>query len=99
MFDKETIKMELIEGSNSILKRYGEEYLVENVSVMNTKDNIIFLGSLKVFNELNVRKIEKDVENNFEDYGKITIRSSKVTSCCSMPYIHVTFHINIDGLL
>ncbi len=96
MFDKETIKMELIEGSNSILKRYDEEYRLENVSVMNTKDNIIFLGSLKVFNEMNVKKTEKDLENSFEDYGKITIRSSKVVPCCSLPYFHISFHIAID---
>ena len=33
------------------------------------------------------------------DENDIVKTISKVTSCCSMPYIHVTFHINIDGLL
>ena len=99
MFDKDVFKKELIEGSNIILKRYDENDIVKTISIMNTKDKVIFLGSLRVYNERNVRNIENALENSFEDYGKITIRSSKVTSCCSMPYIHVTFHINIDGLL
>ena len=99
MFDKDAIKKELIEGSNIILKRYDENDIVKTISIMNTKDKVIFLGSLRVYNERNVKNIENALENSFEDYGKITIRSSKVTSCCSMPYIHVTFHINIDGLL
>ena len=99
MFDKDVFKKELIEGSNIILKRYDENDIVKTISIMNTKDKVIFLGSLRVYNERKVRNIENALENSFEDYGKITIRSSKVTSCCSMPYIHVTFHINIDGLL
>ena len=99
MFDKDAIKKELIEGSNIILKRYDEDDTVKSISIMNTKDKVIFLGSLRVYNERNVKNIENALENSFEDYGKITIRSSKVTTCCSMPYIHVTFHINIDGLL
>ncbi len=99
MFDKDVFKKELIEGSNIILKRYDENDIVKTISIMNTKDKVIFLGSLRVYNERNVKNIENALENSFEDYGKITIRSSKVTSCCSMPYIHVTFHINIDGLL
>lgn len=99
MFDKDAIKKELIEGSNIILKRYDENDVVKTISIMNTKDKVIFLGSLRIYNENNVRNVENALEDCFEDYGKITIRSSKVTPCCSMPYIHVSFHINVDELL
>ncbi|WP_299524166.1 hypothetical protein [uncultured Methanobrevibacter sp.] len=99
MFDKDAIKKELIEGSNIILKRYDEDDIVESISVMNTKDHVIFLGSLKVFNEGNVKNIEKNLESCFDDYGIIKIRSKKVIPCCSMPYFHVSFHITVDNLI
>lgn len=82
MFDKDAIKKELIEGSNIILKRYDEDDVVDSISVMNTKDHVIFLGSLRVYNEMNVKNIEKALENCFEDYGKVSIRSRKVVPCC-----------------
>ena len=62
MFDKDAIKKELIEGSNIILKRYDEEDVVDSISVMNTKDHVIFLGSLRVYNEMNVKNIEKALD-------------------------------------
>ena len=83
MFDKDAIKKELIEGSNIILKR----------------DHVIFLGSLRVYNEMNVKNIEKALENCFEDYGKVSIRSRKVVPCCSLPYFHISFHINVDEVI
>ena len=46
-----------------------------------------------------VKNIEKALENSFEDYGRISIRSSKVTPCCSVPYFHVSFHINVDEII
>ena len=99
MFDRDAIKKEIIEGSNIILKRYDENDVVESISVMNTKGHVIFLGSLRVYNEMNVKNIEKALENSFEDYGRISIRSSKVTPCCSVPYFHVSFHINVDEII
>ena len=92
MFDKDAIKKELIEGSNIILKRYDEDDVVDSISVMNTKDHVIFLGSLRVY-------IEKALENCFEDYGKVSIRSRKVVPCCSLPYFHISFHINVDEVI
>ena len=86
MFDKDAIKKELIEGSNIILKRYDEE-------------DVVFLGSLRVYNEMNVKNIEKALENCFEDYGKVSIRSRKVVPCCSLPYFHISFHINVDEVI
>ena len=47
MFDKDAIKKELIEGSNIILKRYDEEDVVDSISVMNTKDHVIFFRVFK----------------------------------------------------
>ena len=91
MFDKDAIKKELIEGSNIILKRYDEDDVVDSISVMNTKDHVIFLGSLRVYNEMNVK--------NIEDYGKVSIRSRKVVPCCSLPYFHISFHINVDEVI
>ena len=61
MFDKDAIKKEIIEGSNIILKRYDENDVVESISVMNTKGHVIFLGSLRVYNEMNVKKLWKTV--------------------------------------
>ena len=54
MFDKDAIKKELIEGSNIILKRYDEKDVVDSISVMNTKDHVIFLGSLRVYIKLKI---------------------------------------------
>ena len=56
MFDKDAIKKEIIEGSNIILKRYDENDVVESISVMNTKGHVIFLGSLRVYNEIKILK-------------------------------------------
>ena len=95
MPDKDTIKKELIEGSNIILKRYDEKDILKTVSIMNTRDHVVFLGSLRVYNKENVKNIENALEKCFEDYGKITIRSNKVTPCCSLPYFHISFHIDI----
>ena len=44
-------------------------------------------------------QLEKALENSFEDYGRISIRSSKVTPCCSVPYFHISFHINVDEII
>ena len=86
MFDKDAIKKELIEWSNIILKRYDEEDVVDSIS-------------LRVYNEMNVKNIEKALENCFEDYGKVSIRSRKVVPCCSLPYFHISFHINVDEVI
>ena len=68
MFDKDAIKKELIEGSNIILKRYDEKDVIKTISIMNTKGHVIFLGSLRVYNEGNVKNIENALEDCFEDF-------------------------------
>ena len=95
--DKDKIKKELTQKSNDILDNYNEPYVVETVSVMNMASKIVFLGSLKVFNESNVGEIINDLNNHLGDYGKLSIRDEKIISCCSPNYTHISFNISINS--
>ena len=50
---KDSIKKELIDKSNEILKKYDESYVVDDIAILNTAKNISFLGNLRVFNDDN----------------------------------------------
>lgn len=95
MLDKEQIKKELMDKSNEILIKYNETYKVEDVSIMNASSEIIFLSSLKVYNEDLTSKIIKDLENSLKGYGNLSIRDRKVVPCCSLPYTQISFNISI----
>lgn len=93
--DKETIKEELADKSNGILAKYGENDIVDDISVMNMSSKTVFLGSLRVFNEDNAGKIVKDLNAELKGYGKLTVRDQKVVPCCAPSYIHISFNITI----
>lgn len=94
--DKDAIKSELIKKSNEILLNYGEPYIVEDIAILNTKDKIGFLGNLRVLNEDSVKKIKKEIEDSFKDYGTIKVRDRKVVPCCAPSYVHVSFNIEVN---
>ena len=93
--DKESIKKELVDKSNNILAKYSEPDIVESVSVMNMASKTVFLGSLRVYNEKIAGDIKKDLKNQFDNYGELTIRDEKVVQCCSANYIHISFNISV----
>ena len=93
--DKESIKKELVDKSNNILAKYSEPDIVESVSVMNMASKTVFLGSLRVYNEKIAGDIKKDLKNQFDNYGELTIRDEKVVPCCSANYIHISFNIAV----
>ncbi|MBE6499822.1 MAG: hypothetical protein E7Z80_04670 [Methanobrevibacter thaueri] len=93
--DKQVIKNELVDKSNNILAKYAEPDIVESISVMNMAAKTVFLGSLRVYNEDNVKNIKKDLEKQLRDYGELTIRDEKVIPCCAPRYIHISFNISI----
>lgn len=95
--DKETIKKELVDKSNNILAKYAEQDIVENVSVMNMSAKTVFLGSLRIYNDDNVSKIKKDLNQELKNYGALTIRDQKVVPCCAPSYIHISFNIEITN--
>ena len=95
--DKETVKKELVEKSNRILDKYSEEYVVESVSVMNMASKTVFLGSLKVYNEDNMKNIIDDLKNQLNSYGELSIRDEKVVPCCAANYIHISFNVSISN--
>ena len=95
--DKETVKKELVEKSNRILDKYSEEYVVESVSVMNMASKTVFLGSLKVYNEDNMKNIIDDLKNQLNSYGELSIRDEKVVPCCATNYIHISFNVSISN--
>lgn len=94
--DKETIKKDLADKSNELLAKYGEQGLVEDISVMNMATKTVFLGSLRVYNYDNVGKIKNDLEKMIKNYGEIAIRDEKIVPCCSPSYIHVSFNVSIN---
>lgn len=93
---KDAIKNELRLGSNKILKKYDEPYIVEDIAVLNTNYNINFLVNLRVFNSDIVKKVEKELDETFKEYGKLKVRSQQVTPCCSPKYYHISFNVTID---
>ena len=93
--DKDTIKKELVDMSNNILAKYSEPDIVESVSVMNMAQKTVFLGSLRVYDEKVVSEIKNDLENQFKDYGELTIRDERVIPCCAPRYVHISFNISI----
>lgn len=93
--DKDTIKKELVDGSNNILAKYSEPDIVESVSVINMAQKTVFLGSLRVYDEKVVSKIKNDLENQFKDYGELSIRDERVIPCCAPRYVHISFNISI----
>lgn len=95
--DKEKIKQELIEDSNSILKEWNEPYEVDGISVMNMRGKTTFLGSLRVFDERNAPAIMREVESRLAKYGKLTVRDERIVPCCSARYTHISFNITVDN--
>lgn len=96
MVNKDRVKNELIEKLNNILKSYGEPYNVDSISIMNTSESVIFLGNLRVFNKMKVRRIMEDIERSLDSYGKLSLRKRSVVPCCTLPYTQVSFNIAID---
>ena len=95
--DKEQIKKDLIEDSNSILKDWDEPYEVGGISVMNMQGKTTFLGSLRVFDERNAPAIMREVESKLAKYGKLTVRDERIVPCCSARYTHISFNIVVDN--
>ena len=95
--DKEQIKKDLIEDSNSILKDWNEPYEVDGISVMNMQGKTTFLGSLRVFDERNAPVIMREVESKLAKYGKLTVRDERIVPCCSARYTHISFNIVVDN--
>ena len=95
--DKEKIKQDLIDDSNSILKNWNEPYEVDGISVMNMQGKTTFLGSLRVFDERNAPAIMREVESKLAKYGKLTVRDERVVPCCSARYTHISFNIIVDN--
>ena len=95
--DKEQIKKDLIEDSNSILKDWNEPYEVDGISVMNMQGKTTFLGSLRVFDERTAPAIMREVESKLAKYGKLTVRDERIVPCCSARYTHISFNIVVDN--
>lgn len=95
--DKEAIKKEIVDKSNNILKKYSEPDFVESVSVMNMATKMVFLGSVKVYNNVYVPNIINDLNKELKNYGELVIRDQRVTPCCSPSYIHISFNITIKN--
>ena len=95
--DKEKIKKDLVDESNTILKNWNEPYEVDGISVMNMRGKTTFLGSLRVFDERNVPAIMKEVESKLAKYGKLTVRDERIVPCCSARYTHISFNIVVDN--
>ena len=94
--DKEKIKQELINESNTILNNWNEPYEVDTISVMNMQGKVTFLGSLRVFDERNAPAIMREVESKLVKYGKLSVRDERVVPCCSPKYTHISFNITVD---
>lgn len=94
--NKDIIKEDLIEKSNNILKKYNEPYTVDSIAIMNSRDNINFLGNLRVMVDDSVKNIKKDLQLAFKEYGNLTIKDRKVIPCCEPPYVHISFNIKIN---
>ena len=95
--DKEAIKKELIDKSNTILEKYSEMDVVESISVMNMASKTVFLGSLKVFNYEVIPIIMRDLEKELKGYGELVVRDQRVTPCCSPSYTHISFNVTIPN--
>ena len=95
--DKEKIKQDLINESNTILNNWNEPYVVDTISVMNMRGKTTFLGSLRVFDERNASAIMREVESKLAKYGKLTVRDERVVPCCSARYTHISFNITVDN--
>ncbi|MBR6024189.1 MAG: hypothetical protein IK044_04395 [Methanobrevibacter sp.] len=95
--DKEQMKKDLMDESNTILKEWNEPFVVDTISVMNAQGKTTFLGSLRIFDERNVPAIMREVKSKFAKYGKLTVRDEKVVPCCSARYTHISFNIVVDN--
>lgn len=95
--DKEKIKKDLVDESNTILKNWNEPYEVDGISVMNMQGKTTFLGSLRVFDERNAPAIMREVESKLAKYGKLTVRDERIIPCCSPRYTHISFNIVVDN--
>ena len=94
--DKERIKKELVEKSNAVLAKHGENEILDSVSVMNMAAKTVFLGSLKVYNTAVVPNVMNDLKKELKGYGKLTLRDERITPCCAPSYIHISFNVSVD---
>lgn len=95
--DKAKIKGELVDMSNDVLAKYGEQDVVESVSVMNTQAKTFFIGSLKVYDEDSVKSIKSDLEAKFTNYGKLVLKDEKIVPCCAPKFVNISFNISIEN--
>ena len=96
------------EGINYVIPKLRELNLLNDLvfaesyvrTVMKTQDKGPQQIKQGLFKKgISEENIEKALENCFEDYGKVSIRSRKVVPCCSLPYFHISFHINVDEVI
>ncbi|MCQ2971958.1 MAG: hypothetical protein MJ209_01490 [archaeon] len=95
MIDKAKFKEDILKICNDILEKNGEYNLMEEISVMNMSSKIIFLGSLKVFDESKISTINNELTKSLEKLGKLTIKHQRVVPCCSLPFEQISFQITV----
>ena len=69
-----------------------EELLEE---ILNKKDILSKLNNELIEQNTKLELIKKDLKNQFDNYGELTIRDEKVVPCCSANYIHISFNISV----
>ncbi|RBQ22516.1 hypothetical protein ALNOE001_18900 [Candidatus Methanobinarius endosymbioticus] len=93
--EKPHIKTELLKKINSILDKNKVEK-IDTLTIINSAKTSSYLGNIKVFDENIIHNLESQINELFEQYGKFSIRTEEVTSCCKPPCKNISFKVDID---
>ncbi|MCC7552939.1 MAG: hypothetical protein KO202_00405 [Methanobacteriaceae archaeon] len=97
MIDKEKIKSEVIEITNNILKENNQDYRINQLSIINKKEELSIIGSLKIYDEKAIRSISDDLKRELKKFGKVVLNSRHIAPCCELSYDLIMFDIILDN--
>jgi hypothetical protein len=91
--EKKEIQEGILNKTNKLLEEKGEPYRMDTVSILNTKDTVGFMGSIRVHDPEKLKEIKKGFTDIISSYGEATIQERHVIPCCELPYDYISFNM------
>ena len=91
--EKKEIQENIINRTNKLLEENNEPYRMDEVSILNTKDSVGFIGSIRIHNPEKLKVIKKGFTKIIKSYGDATIKERHVVPCCELPYDYLSFNM------
>jgi len=91
----ENIKIEITTKINEVLTEFDIPE-INNIAVINLKNQKSYLGSISLFDFNKIETIENKLIEIFKDYDSYSIKNKEIVSCCKPTYNNINFKVNLD---